>query len=95
MAKVKVKTFTVVRDALGSDIVEVEVPPPETVRHIFDALIQKYGKVFRDTLWDPNTGEMAPFLIRLNEEILSSTFDMDKPVKDGDEVAIIFPLGGG
>ncbi len=95
MAKVKVRTFTVVRDALGSNVVEVEVPPPETVGHIFDVLHQKYGKPFRDTLWDPNTGEMAPFLIRLNEEIISSTFDMEQSIKDGDEIAVIFPLGGG
>ena len=95
MAKVKVRTFTVVRDALGADVVTVEVPSPETVRQIFDVLSQKFGKTFRDSLWDPNTGEMAPFLMKLNEEIISSTFDMDKPVKDGDEVAVIFPLGGG
>ena len=95
MARVKVRTFTVVRDALGADVVEVEVNPPETVGRIFDVLSQTYGKAFRETLWDPLTGGMAPFLMKLNEEIISSTFDMDKPIKDGDEIAVIFPLGGG
>jgi molybdopterin converting factor small subunit len=38
---------------------------------------------------------MEPFLMRLNDEIISSTFDMTKKIKDGDEIAIIFPVGGG
>ncbi len=94
MAKVKVRGFTVVRDALGASVVEVDVAPPETVRSAFDSLLKKYGPL-REVLLDPATGEMAPFLLVLNEEAISSTFDMDRPVKDGDEIVIIFPIGGG
>ncbi|MFC1931634.1 MoaD/ThiS family protein [Chloroflexota bacterium] len=95
MARVKVKTFSVIRDVLGSDVVEVEVSTPETVGGLFDALLRQYGQPFKDKIWDPNTGEMAPFLIKLNETIISSTKDMDKKIQDGDEIAIIFPIGGG
>ena len=95
MAKVKVKGFTVVRDALGASVVEVNVDHPETVRGTFDALMKKYGGPLRKVLVDPATGEMAPFLIVLNEEIISSTLDMDRPVKSGDEIGIIFPIVGG
>ena len=94
VAKVRVKGFTVVRDALGSSAVEVEVAPPETVKATLDALLKRYERL-RDVLMDPATGEMAPFLIVLNEEAISSTLDVDRPVKTGDEIAIIFPIGGG
>jgi len=38
---------------------------------------------------------MAPFLIKLNESLIRSTSDMDYKIRTGDEVAIIFPIGGG
>jgi len=95
MARVKVKTFSVIRDVLGSDIVEIDVDEPETVGGLFTALLRKYGQPFKEKLWDPNTGEMAPFLIRLNDTVISSTLDIDREIKDGDEIAVIFPIGGG
>ena len=95
MAKVRVKTFSVIRDVLGSDVVEIDVENPETVDGLFDALLRQYGQPFKDKIWDPNTGKMAPFLMRLNETIISSTADMDREIQDGDEIAVIFPIGGG
>ncbi len=94
MAKVRVKGFTVVRDALGASTVELDVGQPETVQTTFDTLLSRYARL-RDVLMDPATGQMAPFLIVLNEEAISSTLDMGRPVKTGDEIAIIFPIGGG
>ncbi len=94
MAKVKVRGFTVVRDALGASVVEVDVEHPETVKSTFDSLLKTYERL-RNVLMDPATGEMAPFLLVLNQEAISSTLDMDRPVKTGDEIAIIFPIGGG
>ncbi len=94
MATVRVKGFTVVRDALGASTVEVDVSHPETVRGTLETLLDRYARL-RDVLMDPATGEMAPFLLVLNEEAISSTLDMNRPVKTGDEIAIIFPIGGG
>ena len=95
MARVKIKTFTVVRDVLGADTVELEGDDLATVRAVFQALFQKFGKPLREVIVDPETGDMAPFLIRLNDEIISSTLDIDKPIKNGDELTLIFPIGGG
>ena len=95
MARVSVKTFSVIRDAIGSDVIEIEVDKPETVGELFNALLRKYGEPFKEKIWDPNTGEISPFLIRLNDDIIRSTADMDKEIKDGDKIALIIPVGGG
>ncbi len=95
MARVKVRGFTVVRDALRAPEVEVEVADPLTVRAVFDALLREYGQPLRQAICDSTTGKLASFPITLNDELISSTLDMDRPVRNGDEIAIIFPIGGG
>lgn len=95
MARVKVKSFSVIRDVLGAEVVEIDVKEPETVGGIFAELLRRYGQPFKEKIWDPNTGQMAPFLIKLNESMISSTKDMEHKINNGDEIAIIFPIGGG
>jgi molybdopterin converting factor small subunit len=95
VATIGVKGFSVVRDVFGANLVEVEVGPPETVRAALDALLERFGEPLRKVLVDPETGEMTPLLLVLNGEAISSTLDVDRPVKTGDELTLIFPIGGG
>lgn len=95
LTTVRVRGFTIIRDVFGAAVVEVAVGSPETVGNVIDTLLSIYGQNLKEKLWDPSTQALTPFLIRLNDEIISSTFDMDRTVKSGDEMAIIFPIGGG
>ena len=95
MATVKVKGFSVVRDVFGAGLVELEVGAPETVKATLSALLAKFGEPLKKVLVDPETGEITPLLLVLNGEAISSTLDVDRPVKTGDELTLIFPIGGG
>ena len=95
MATVKVKGFSVIRDVFGTNVVEVDVRPPETVKGTLSALLEKFGDPLRKVLVEPDTGEITPLLLVLNGEAISSTLDVNKPVKTGDEITLIFPIGGG
>lgn len=95
MATVKVKGFSVVRDVFGAGLVEVEVGAPETVKATLAALLVKFGEPLKKVLVDPETGEITPLLLVLNGEAISSTLDVDRPVQTGDELTLIFPIGGG
>ncbi len=95
MATVRVKVFSVLRDALGAGEVEVEVAPPETVQGLFDAMFAKYGDPLSRVLVDPETGEMTPFVLVVNGDAVSSTLDRERRLQTGDEISIIFPIGGG
>ncbi len=95
MAEVSVQGFTVVRDVFGADIIEMTVSEPATVGRMIDELLERFGKPLRDLLWDGEAGALTPFLLRVNDEIVSSTLDKERTINDGDKIAIIFPIGGG
>jgi molybdopterin converting factor small subunit len=92
---VRFKAFSVIRDVMGAEMVDVVISRPGTVESVQNALLERFGEDLREKLWDREAGEMTPFLIRLNDEIIRSTSDMDRSVEDGDEIAFIFPIGGG
>jgi len=95
VATVTVKGFSVIRDVFGANTVEVSVGPPETVKEVLAALLEKFGEPLKKVLVEPDTGELTPFLLVLNGEAISSTLDSGRSVKTGDEITLIFPIGGG
>lgn len=95
MAKVKVQSFAEIKDALGKDEIEVEVPDGSSIRDLFDRLAEIYGSPFEKQIWNTLTGEMEPFLVMLNGKTYSSLHEFDTKVKDGDEIAILLPVIGG
>lgn len=95
MARVTIKCFSVIRDVVGANAVEIEVGHPATVKGALDTLLTTYGEPLKRVLVDPATSEMAPFLVVLNGEAVSSTLDANRAVNSGDELTLIFPIGGG
>ena len=93
--RVTFKAFSVIRDVIGAELIDVEIDPPGTMQKVMDTLLERFGENLKEKLWDPEEGAITPFLIRLKDEVIRSRFDMDRSVADGDQIAFIFPIGGG
>ena len=78
--KVTVRCFASVREMLGADTLEVEVPDGATVRDLKDALARRAPDLERLTL-----------ACAVNRDYAQP----ERPLVDGDEVAFIPPISGG
>lgn len=65
-----------------------------TVRHVLEKLAQRNGRDFQDYLFKEKTVRNH-LQILLNGRSVSLMEQLETPVKDGDEIAIVPPVGGG
>ncbi|MEM3429801.1 MAG: MoaD family protein [Candidatus Bathyarchaeia archaeon] len=96
MGKVKVKLFAHLRQAAGVKEVDIEIDEGETIKDLIGKLSRRFGKDFEDRIRDPLTGSLAPFLIMVGQEEISSVKgNLNHKLRDGDTVSLLEPVGGG
>jgi molybdopterin converting factor subunit 1 len=78
----RVLLFGGIRELVGRESVEVEIPPGGTTENMLDALTRAH----------PGLGRWRPFLrVAVNREYAPGPV----PVSAGDEIAVIPPVSGG
>ncbi|OGD52615.1 hypothetical protein A3K80_03925 [Candidatus Bathyarchaeota archaeon RBG_13_38_9] len=96
MGKVKVKFFSHLRYATGMKETDMEIDDGEMLIKLIERLIQKFGSNFEDRIKDKETGTLAPFLIMVGQEEISSVNgDLNHRLSNGDVVSLLDPVGGG
>jgi len=96
LGKVRVKFFAHLRQAAGTNETDVEIKEGETVEELIATLSEKFGPDFENRIKDPTTGTLAPFLIMVGrEEISTVRGDLKHKLSDGDVVSLLEPVGGG
>ena len=96
MGKVRVKFFAHPRQAAGTNETDIEIREGETVEELIEILSEKFGPDFENRIRDPTTGTLAPFLIMVGrEEISTVRGDLKHKLSDGDIVSLLEPVGGG
>jgi MoaD family protein len=93
----RVKGFLTLKSVMGNyAALEMEMGEA-TVREVLVALSEKFGKRFRDQIFDAKTGE----LMEGNQILINGRHyrhlpgQLDASIKDGDELALFPPLLGG
>lgn len=93
--RVTIRLFTTLRELAGKRIETLQFDSGDiTVRHVLEKLAQKNGRDFQDYLFKEKTVR-GHLQILLNGGSVSLMEHLETPVKDGDEIAIIPPVGGG
>mgnify|MGYP001029500998 CR=1 FL=1 len=96
MGKIKIKFFAHLRQAAGTNEMDMDIEEGETVVDLIERLGDKFGPDFTDRIKDPTTGMLAPFLIMVGrEEISTVRGDLKHKLSDGDIVSLLEPVGGG
>jgi len=92
--KVEVKFFTSLREITGKKVDEIQLQNPITVNELITLLSEKYGKNFREYIY--NKGDVQVFLSFLvNGKNINIMQRFDTKLQEGDVVAILPPVGGG
>jgi molybdopterin converting factor small subunit len=82
MTSFEVLLFSVLREKVGREVIEVAVQPPATGAALLDALVASY----------PVIGAYRPYLrLAVNQAYV----DEHVALAEGDEVALITPVSGG
>ena len=92
---IKVKFFTSLREITGKKIDEIQVPKKITLKELIILLSEKYGKNFKEYIYDKN-GEVKGFLsFLLNGKNINILQGFNIKLNENDIIAILPPVGGG
>jgi MoaD family protein len=96
--QISVRFFTILREIVGKkeEILRFSRNQKVTVNTVLEKLGERYGKAFREYVYDSKNGEVKGFLqLLVNGRSLSKTEGLNSELSDGDVVAILPPVSGG
>jgi MoaD family protein len=91
---VTVKFYATIKNVTKSPEVSVEMGKG-TIGDIMNMLGEKYGKDFRDIIFDKNGCISRNIKMLLNTRLVDAVDGSDTPVSDGDTVYLFPAIGGG
>ncbi len=94
---IRIKGFLNFQKESEDQAVHVMKDSRATIRDLLNELSEKYGKNFKDLLFDPKTKEVKSyhFIIVNGVSYRDLPKDLDHELKEGDEVALYPQIAGG
>jgi len=94
--KVSVRLFTVLRELAGKGEETLEFNAEAvTVRGVLEELVKHHGKAFKDYLYDEERNVREHLQLLVNGKSVDLLDNLNTQLKEGDQVAIVPPVGGG
>ncbi len=93
--RVTVKYFTALREVTEKRREEVELSGSVTVEGLLRLLSKKYGPRFTDYVYDEHGKVRSHLQFLVNGRSITTLQGFGTRLKDGEEFAIIPPVGGG
>lgn len=94
-ARVTVKFFTTLREIVGKKEEKIELGSASTVDGLLRFLSQKYGKEFKDYIYDELGNVRGHLQFLINGKSVTTLQGLKTKLKEGDQIAILPPVGGG
>jgi MoaD family protein len=70
---VKIKYFAIFRKVTNKKEEELEIKEGSTVKDLLEALSERYGKRFKDLIFDEKTGSLSGHLLLLSDGVNASS----------------------
>jgi len=90
-----VKFFTTLREITGKKEDQIEFSKTATVQSLLKQLSKKYGKEFNDYVYDELGNVHGHLHFLINGQSITALREFRTRLKEGDQVAILPPVGGG
>jgi len=93
--RVKVKFFTTLREIVGKKEEQIELSRSVTVEALLRQLSKTYGKDFEDYVYDELRNVRGHLHFLVNGKSISTLQGFKTKLREGDQIAILPPVGGG
>ncbi len=93
--EIEVKFFTSLREITGKKLDKVQLGTEITVEELLTQLSKKYGKEFREYLYNERGNVHSYLSILISGKSINVLQGLDTKLKEGDTVTILPPVGGG
>jgi len=93
--KITVKFFTTLREIVGKKEEQMEFPSPTTVEALLKQLSKSHGKDFVDYVFDELGNVRGHLQVLVNGKSITTMQGFKTKLNNGDQIAILPPVGGG
>lgn len=90
---IKFSTNGKLRDALGGEELDLQLPDNSELSHVVDIIVNKLEGSDKNILTDADGNIHRGLLVVLNDEMVQNTNNLQ--LNNGDHISILMPMAGG